>query len=410
MQKNRVTVRCTVTVAIDTVTKCVVGLHVTPFSPSAAGSKSALLSMLVDKGKVATWAKCASDWPMMARPYEVSTDEGPAFQGDFLETLAKARIEHRLAGKDPRSRGNIESFFRTLKRFCRIYTGQSFSNIVEKGEYESERMASLLVDDVYPRLVRFIVDEYHHKPHAGLGGARPYTAWQRNIVDDEEWEALNPAPDDLGRLLAFGLAVPNRVLGVDGVTYLSATYTHDLMGKLRAYLGERRLTIVTDPCEMGRILVRVPPDLRCHFPGEGAYLVFDAPDLEGKHLADWLKVNSDLRRFEKQERLAGNPFRLTAHRDLMGEAEEARRRAGVPSHVVSEDQVNRLVKLMERMGTVRRSKQPAPSGPAINGDVGSGRIGISLAKPTKARLPAPRPASGSPDSDDSINMYGEDDE
>ena len=410
LQKNRVTVRCTVTVAIDTVTKCIVGLHVSPFAPSAAGSKSALQSILVDKNEAARFAECASDWPMMARPNEIATDEGPAFRGDFTETLRKLGIEHRLPGKDPRSRGTIESFFRTLKRFCRIYTGQSFSNIVEKGDYNSEEMASTLVEDIYPNLVRFIVDEYHHKSHSGLCGARPYTAWQRNVQEGEEWAELNPVPDYLNRHLAFGLAVPNRVLSADGITYLGATYTHDQMGKMRAYLGDRRLTIVCDPCNVERILVRVPPDIRQHFPNDGAYLVFDAPALEGMDLNDLLKDNAALRRFEKQEKLTGNPFRLTAHRELMGAAEEARRRAGVPSHVVSEDQVNRLVKLMERMGTVRRSKQPAPSGPAINGDVGSGRIGISLAKPTKARLPAPRPASGSPDSDDSINMYGEDDE
>ncbi|MGW5841070.1 hypothetical protein ACWFZ6_24080 [Methylorubrum extorquens] len=410
LQKDRVTVRCTVTVAIDTVTKCIVGLHVTPFAPSAAGSKSALQSILVDKGAVAEMAGCASDWPMMARPNEIATDEGPAFQGDFIQTLDKLGIEHRLPGKDPRSRGTIESFFRTLKRFCRIYTGQSFSNIVEKGDYKSEQMASLIVEEVYPNLVRFIVDEYHHKSHEGLCGARPYTAWQRNVAEDEEWEELNPPPDDLNRLLAFGLAVPNRVLAADGITYLNATYTNDQMGKLRAYLGERRLTIVTDPCNVERILVRIPPDIRQHFPLDGAYLVFDAPGLEGMDLTDLLKDNEALRRFEKQEKLAGNPFRLTAHRDLMGAAEEARRRAGVPSHVVSEEQVNRLVKLMERMGTVRRAKPAAPSGPAINGDVESGRIGISLAKPTKSRLPAPKPAAGSADTEDSINMYGEDDE
>ncbi|SFM31130.1 hypothetical protein [Methylobacterium pseudosasicola] len=411
LQKNRVSVRCTVTVAIDVATKCIVGLHVTPFPPSAAGSKSALQSIVVDKNPVAKLARCTSEWPMMARPSEVATDEGPAFQGDFRTALGKLQVEHRLPGKDPRTRGTIESFFRTFKRFCRIYTGQSFSNVVERGEYQSEDMASILMEDVYMRLVRFIVDEYHHKTHEGLGGERPYKAWQFNRADNRHWPELNPAPDADKRLLAFGLAVPNRVVGVDGVTYLNAVYTHDLMGKMRGYLGERRITIVTDPCDMGAILVRVPPDLRHLFPCEAAYLRFDAPDLEGIGLADWLKNNRDMRRYEKQEKLAGNPFRLTAHLDLMRDAEEARKRAGVPSHVVSEAQLNALVKLVERGGALRRAEKAAPSGRPIGSDVGSGSIGVSLAKPARARRPARGTSLGTTaTSDDSINMYGEDDE
>lgn len=389
LKKNRTSIRCTVTVAIDTVTKCIVGLHVTPFAPSAAGSKSALQCMVVDKSAVAKLAKCASDWPMTARPGEVATDDGSAFKGDFPVTLAKLMIEHRLPGTDPRTRGTIESFFRTFKRFCRIYTGQAFSNVVERNDYKSEEMASLLVDDVYPRLVRFIVDEYHHKTHSGLGGARPYTAWQRNVAENKFWKALRPAPDHHVQLLAFGLAVPNRVVGVDGVTFLNAVYTHDLMGSLRGYLGERTVTIVTNPCNLGAILVRVPPDLRHHFPDKGAYLRFEAPDLEGEHLADWLDGSRALRRFEKQEKLAGNPFRLTAHLDLMRDAEEARRRAGVPSHVISEEQLQTLVKAVDRDGAWVRAARPVPSGPAINGDVGSGGIGTSLARPSRSRAGSP---------------------
>lgn len=411
LDKNRHSVRCTITVAIDTVTKCVVGLHVTPFAPSAAGSKSALQSIVVNKAAAAAYAGCVSDWPMMARPFTVATDGGPAFQGDFHTTLGKLQVEHLLPGTDPRSRGTIESFFRTIKRFCRIFTGQSFSNIVEKGEYQSEAMASLLVQDLYKRIVRFIVDEYHHKTHTGLGGERPYQAWRYNRAEEQEWPVLRPLPDHHGRLHAFGLAVPNRVVAVDGVTYLNAVYTHDLMAKLRGYLGERRVTIVTDPCNMFGILVRIPPDLRQHFPNEGAYLHFDSRGMEGVDLAGWLKDNRGLRRYEKQEKLAGNPFRLTAHLDLMAQAEEARRLAGVPSHVVSEEQLNALVKLVERGGAQRRAPKAAPSGPPINGDAGSGSIGISLDKPARARRPAggASPRSTTAD-DDSINMYGEDDE
>lgn len=404
LKKNRTVVRCTVTVAIDVVTKCVVGLHVTPFAPSTAGSKSALLSILADKNGIAKLAGASSQWPMTSRPGEVSTDGGPAFGREFHETLGKLRIEHRLPGKDPRTRGTIESFFRTLKRLCRIYTGQSFSNVVEKGDYQSERLASLLSEDIYLRLVRFIVDEYHHRPHDGLGGMRPFEAWRRADND------LDPPPDHFNRLLAFGLAVRNRVVAVDGVTFLHARYQHPLMGKLRGFLGDRRVTIVTDPNDMGRILVSVPPDLRTHFPGEGAYLVFEADDADGVPVVEWLHENRQLRAFEKAEKLAGNPFRLMAHHDLMKDAEEARRRAGVPSHVVSEEQFNRMVRMVERRGHVAVMRRPVPAGPAMGGDVGPGRIGNSVATPRGGRRRPGTTTQPPAALDGSVNLYGEDDE
>lgn len=404
LKKNRVTVRCTVTVAIDVVTKCVVGLHVTPFKPSAAGSKSALQSVVVDKNPVARLAGCRSDWPMTARPLEVATDGGSAFHGDFEDALGRLGVEHRYPGKDPRTRGTIESFFRNFKRLCRLYTGQSFANIVEKGDYPSEEMAGLLAENVYLRLIRFIVDDYHQRQHEGLGGRRPYEAWQRAEND------LDPPPDHIGRLLAFGLQVPNRTVGVDGVTFMHAKYKNALMGRLRAYLGQRRTTIVTDPNDMGCILVHVPRDLRVHFPNEGAYLVFEADGCSGVPLTEWLRNNRELRRFEKQERLAGNAVRLTALIDLMKDAEDARRAAGVPSHLISEEQFHQLVRVIERRGHVMMTEPPAPSGPASTADQGAGSIGTSVARPAGGRRGPSKASQVPPELDGSINMYGEDEE
>ena len=379
LRKNRVTVRCTVTAAIDVATKCIVGLHVTPFAPSAAGSKSALRCVVVDKNPLAKLAGANSDWPMTARPVEVATDGGPAFRGDFHDPLGRRRVEHRLPGGDPRSRGTIESFFRNFKTLCRMFTGQSFSNVVEKGDYQSQELASLLAEEVLLRVVRYVVDIYHHTPHSGLGGMRPYEAWRRAGND------VDPAPDHLTRHLAFGLAVPNRVVGNDGVTYLHARYKHPDMGKLRALLGDRRFGIVTDPNDMGTILVRVPTDVRSHFPGHGAYLVFTAPDFDGVPLAEYLRANDRLRQFARRERLEGNPFRLTAIRDLMGHAEEARRKAGVPSDVVSEEQLQRMLKFVERKGAQAVAPRPAPSGQPLVGEVGPESIGIPLSIPGGAK-------------------------
>jgi hypothetical protein len=409
MRKARVTVRCTVTVGIDVATKCIVGLNVTPFAPSPPGSKSALRSIVVDKEGLAAAAGALSGWPMLASPGEIATDGGPAFRGDFHAGVIRLGIEHRFPGGDPRSRGTVESFFRTFKRFCRKFTGQAFATVVEKGDYPAEEMASLLCGEMQLLLVRFLLDDYHHRPHTSLGGMRPYEAWRRADND------LDPPPDHVQRHIAFGMPVPNRCIDAAGIVFLDAQYVHPEMGLLHGLVGRRRLTIVVDPHDLGSILVLVPADLKARFAGEGDYLLFRNDELDGTTLAERLRENRAAREFERQERLAGAPYRLGAHRALMAASEEARRRAGVPSDEITMEQFERLVRYIERKGAHVVGRRAAPSGEPTNGDDGPGRLGLSVAAPPSARPRVHGPAAAAvavraSALDTSINMFDDEDD
>ncbi|WAP70070.1 integrase core domain-containing protein [Jiella pelagia] len=126
---------------------------------------------------MAKWAGCRSDWAMFGRFECLATDGGPPFRDEFEDAVRHCRSGRSLPDQDPRMRGTIESFFRLFRRLCRYFTGQSFSNVVEKGDYEAEEMASLVFEGLVRAAIVFIVDSYHHRKHRGLGGRTPYAVW-----------------------------------------------------------------------------------------------------------------------------------------------------------------------------------------------------------------------------------------
>lgn len=406
LHRDKVTVRCIVTVAIDVATKCIVGLSVSPFAPSTAGSRSALRTIVADKSILAEFSGAQSDWSMCARPLEIATDGGPAFRGEFSEAVVGLGIEHRLPGGDPRSRGTIEAFFRRFKRFCRMFTGQAFCNVVQRGDYPAEEMASLLVEDVERLLIRYIVDSYHHRPHDGLGGERPYSAWNRATND------LDPPPDYMQQQIAFGIVLRDRAISPPGIRYLHVDYKHPKMGLLHGLVGKNRLTVVVTPHDMGTMLVLLKPELRAHFPGDGDYLVFTADGYEGISVAEHLSSNRALRDFERKEAERGAPFRLGAFRALRREAEEARIRAGVAHDEVDAKQYQRFVHEIERKGAIALESRMRPTGPPMNGNDETSVLGTHVAGVDPVARPSAKPTPNqSPAASmlgKSINLYDED--
>lgn len=404
LRKQKVTVRCTVTAAIDVATKCIVGLGVSPFSPSTQGSKSALRTIVVDKSVLAKSSGAERDWPMHARPGEIATDGGPAFRGAFHDSVVQLDIAHRIGNGDPRSRGTIESFFRTFKRFCRMFTGQAFSNIVEKGDYPAEQMASLLVEDLERLLIRFIVDSYHHRPHRGLGGQLPYNAWK------EAGNDLDPPPDHIQQQIAFGIPLHDRAISTAGIRYLHVDYKHPRMGVLHGLLGRGRLTAVVNPHDMGAILVLVHDDHRNHFSGDGDYLTFTAEGYEGISVAQHLRSNRILRQFEREQAELGAPIRLGAFRAIRKEAEELRIKAGIPSDEIDPKTYRKFVSELERKGDLATEARIQPRGAPMNGDDGTSGLGTLVAgteRPPRPTQPdgEQKPSRGPSILPQSINLY-----
>ncbi|MER2193608.1 hypothetical protein [Methylobacterium brachiatum] len=389
-------VRCTVTAGIDVVTRCIVALNVTPDKPSTMGSRRALHSMFIDKSGWAKLAKATSEWNMAARSREVATDGGPAFEGDFRDTVRRVGITHRYPGGNPTSRGHIESFFRTFKRFCRTFTGQAFSNVVKRGDYEAEALASVMAHEIELLLVRFIVDDYHLRPHSGLSGMSPLSAWERSSND------LLPPPDEVQRHVAFGIRKRGLRIRPPGITFMHVQYKHPKMGVLLGLVGKRELTGVINPNDLGTMLVLVPEEARRAIGAAGDFMEFKADEFRGVPLTRLEHFNDEIKRFAADEDAAGRSVRYEARQFIKRAAEEARIRAGVPSDIMTNDQHLAFFERLERGGDRASAPRPKPVGAPMSAADEPDTLGVSVArKPGSGRVADP----AKPTKRRSVNRY-----
>lgn len=336
-------VRCTATVAIDVATRSIVGFNLSPNPPSTASSKTALRRVMCDKDALATFAGCKSNWPMQGRPGLVATDGGPAFLGEFESAVVRSGITRLLPETDPRKRGTIEAFFRFFKRVCRYFAGQTFANVVEKGDYDSEAMASLTFEELERSAIRFIVDSYHHRAHRGIGGCTPYGMWQRLTKDGSF-----PPPRVTELRAAFGYRVA-RTLGKHGVTYLDLAYNSEELNRVFLRHENKELDVFVDPLDIGSVLVRLP-NAAGRAQGKIADDYLEVPcvaeDAIGVTLDKYLIRRKALASAAKSDQIAGLIARLEAHEALTETGERTRREAGLSEFRATEIEFEKAAKSM----------------------------------------------------------------
>ena len=241
-------------VAIDVATRCILGLRIAPTDNSDL-ARQTLQMVTSDKSRFAGAVDARSPWDMRCTPDLVVTDGGPSFISDlFLATVADLESERDVAkSKMPHLRGTIERFFRTgdinlLPRF----TGRSFENISEKGDYDSEARASLTEEDLAWCLIRWVVDSYHNLPHDGLGGETPRNAWLRL----GKMFGVRPPPGRDKARAIFGVRL-TRELSLRGVRFLGNHYRCQAIADTIFAKGLHTVEIRVDEEDLGRISVEI---------------------------------------------------------------------------------------------------------------------------------------------------------
>lgn len=167
--------RRTICVAIDTATRCVVGL-VLCANPSATEAIRLLRMIVQDRSEIAKEIGATSDWTFHGGLGVVATDTGSAFQSDEFQTAVHALHERMEFGpvRVPEMRGTMERLFGTLEgSLMPRLSGRTFSNPVEKGDYDAEARAVLDNDDLLRILLMWVIDFYHNTPHWGPAGPDP---------------------------------------------------------------------------------------------------------------------------------------------------------------------------------------------------------------------------------------------
>jgi len=156
----------------------------------------------------AIWRKPLPQWTISGIPETFYTDHGSDFTSEHLEQVS-ADLEMALAFSEPgmpRGRGKIERFFRTLNQMllCHLpgYTPASMP----------PDHALLTVSAFEAELQRFILDQYHQRPHHETGEP-PQARW-------ESGGFLPRLPESLEQLdLLFLTVAKSRKVRPDGIHF-----------------------------------------------------------------------------------------------------------------------------------------------------------------------------------------------
>lgn len=316
-------------VAVDCASRVVLGMRLTR-NADTVGALATLHMCFLDKRPWADAVGAVTPWDMRTGILELATDTGAAYYSDaFRSAVADtgATFNNPPAGL-PWLRPFIERIFSSIHtRLVSRFTGRTFENVISKGEYPAEKRASLTVDEFAWAVVRYVVDEYHNRPHEGLGGRTPRNAW----AEMERDYGILALPDAQARRHAFGIRL-RRAPTAEGLRLLGLYYQSEEIQKARRD-GIAELDLCIDPTDLGRASVRIGDDwfeAGCRRRG-----------LSGVSLETWIATSADLRRCYADAARMTQPVVLESIRAIERMSKAAIARAGIGASIPTAETVRR---------------------------------------------------------------------
>lgn len=244
------------TLAIDVFTRCVLGMVVTLEAPSAVSVGLCLAHAACDKRPWLEGLNVEMDWPMSGKPRLLYLDNAAEFKSEALRRGCEQhgiRLDYRPPGQ-PHYGGIVERIIGTAMQMIHDeLPGTTFSNPGQRGEYDSEKMATLTLREL-ERWLALAVGTYHGSVHNGL--LQPPAARWAEAVERVGVPAVVPRPT---AFLVDFLPVIRRTLTRTGFVI---DHIHYYADALKPWIARRErlpaFLIRRDPRDISRIWVLEP--------------------------------------------------------------------------------------------------------------------------------------------------------
>ncbi len=247
------------TLAIDVYSRCVVGFHLTLEPPSATSVALCIAHSVLSKVPWLSERKIDAEWAMEGLIEHLHLDNAKEFHSEALRRGCEQYgigIEYRPV-RTPHYGGHIERLIGTMMGKVHLLPGTTFSDVSDKGDYDSEKNAAVTMDELERWLVYEITGVYHRTVHSALG-TTPLAAWERGIAGDAAslGRGTPIAVPDPHRFLIDFLPLERRLIRREGISLHSISYWSDV---LRAWIGVPEKMIVRyDPRDLSRIYLLGP--------------------------------------------------------------------------------------------------------------------------------------------------------
>lgn len=227
-----------ITLAIDVFSRMIGGFYISFDPPGALSTGLCIAHTILAKDKWPTKHKVSSDWPLWGLPKTIHLDNAKEFRGEMLQracTEYGINIEWRPVAR-PHFGGHIERAIGTLMQEIHTLAGTTFSNINERGDYDSEKSATMTLSEFETWLTTFIVDVYHQREHKSIG-MTPIEKFREGIfgTDDKPGSGLPAKIIDEDRVRLDFMPFEERSIQQYGVVIDEIHYYHDV---LRRWIGE----------------------------------------------------------------------------------------------------------------------------------------------------------------------------
>lgn len=362
-------------VAICEASKVILGVRLS-LTATAEHAVKTLEMVCRDKTRIARAAGCETSWAHRLTPWSVCSDAGSEFNNAAFRAAVRdlGATDEIGPAKHPDVRPVIERFFRTIDvQLMQNFTGRTGSNVVDKGDYDPSKMASVTVEVLTKAIVCWIVDIYHNSPHGGLGGETPNDAWDRL----EKAYGVIPAPQEEWMRSIFGLTIERRI-GNRGLRFMGLHYRSKELLRIRMRVGQKPVVMRADFSDLGALSVRDPDD---HAKWFTVPCEIDAA--AGMTAREWIEAATDLRRKHADAARLREPVVLNAIARIKAMGLAAAEAAGIGPTTADSSDVEKAEKTVFRNFLISR---PIPDyddpeglddpegfvvGPGTNAGVGS---------------------------------------
>lgn len=165
---------------IDVSSRMILGFYISFNNPSAHSVLQALKMALMPKDGILAEYDVNGIWPAMGIPILLAVDNGMDLHSEGLKQACFEMVIQLMfmGAKSPFHKGTIERMIGTLNReLIHLLPGTVFSNVDERGEYDSENKATIDFKTLNKLILKWIVEIYHNRPHKGLLGKTPLEVW-----------------------------------------------------------------------------------------------------------------------------------------------------------------------------------------------------------------------------------------
>lgn len=243
------------TIAIDVFTRMVTGFALTFFDPSSMVVGLTVVHSVCFKDSHLSRFQIKSPWPIWGKPGVFHVDNAKEFRSKSMENACLVHgiaLDFRPVAR-PRFGGHVERLIGTMMGKVHLLPGTTFSNVIQKGDYDPAKHAVMTLAELEEWLTIQIVDIYHKKRHDGIKEP-PLSRWERALVGDDLTVGLGlpEAVEDPANMFRDFLPGFPRKVRREGILLDHIWYWTD---SLKPMIG-RSVNVRCDPRDLSQIYLQ----------------------------------------------------------------------------------------------------------------------------------------------------------